>query len=262
MQRELGEGHTGADRDAAPAAARQPREFRNPPQTDERLRFELPALHVGIQIGASGHGHAVGARFAEHTDGFLERAGRKVGERGQAQHQRDSSTSPRPASGGTASASVPHRTVESPSTAQARASSRAVPVCVRHRAPWAPPPMDAPARQDCSHPAGGSTVIGGRNANAGTARGPTRPGPPFTRCSRAASTLSGEIGTSSMRTPTASYTALATAGMTGSSGPWPASLAPNGPSGSSVSTRIVSTGGISRNVGLLYSSIEGILWRQ
>jgi len=45
--------------------------------------------------------------------------------------------------------------------------------------------------------------------------------------------------------------------MTGSSGPWPTSLAPNGPSGSSVSTKKLSTSGISRNVGLRYSRIEG-----
>ena len=72
-------------------------------------------------------------------------------------------------------------------------------------------------------------------------------------------TFSGVIGVSSTRTPTASYTALATAGMTGSSGPCPASLAPKGPSGSSVSTRMVWISGVSSVVGLLYSSMEGIL---
>jgi Zn-dependent protease with chaperone function len=45
--------------------------------------------------------------------------------------------------------------------------------------------------------------------------------------------------------------AAATAGLIGNSGPWPTSFAPYGPSGSSVSTRIESTGGISRVVGLL-----------
>ena len=46
--------------------------------------------------------------------------------------------------------------------------------------------------------------------------------------------FSGVTGISSTRTPTASNTALATAGMIGSSGPWPTSLAPNGPSGSRI----------------------------
>ena len=71
--------------------------------------------------------------------------------------------------------------------------------------------------------------------------------------------MSGVTGISSIRIPTASKTALFTAGITGRSGPCPASLAPNGPSGSSPSTRMVWISGVSRVVGLLYSSIEGIL---
>ena len=74
------------------------------------------------------------------------------------------------------------------------------------------------------------------------ARRENAPAPRADSCLRASgrsarSTLSGVIGTSSMRTPTASKTALATAGITGSSGPWPTSLAPNGQfgSGSSIS---------------------------
>src|SRR4026209_1124248 len=55
--------------------------------------------------------------------------------------------------------------------------------------------------------------------------------------------------------------ALAIAGITGSSGPCPASLAPNGPSGSSVSTRKAWMAGVFSVVGLLYSSSEGCLCR-
>src|SRR3989442_1301138 len=47
--------------------------------------------------------------------------------------------------------------------------------------------------------------------------------------------------------------------MTGRSGPCPASFAPNGPSGSSVSTRNVWISGVSRVVGLLYSRSDGFL---
>ncbi len=61
-----------------------------------------------------------------------------------------------------------------------------------------------------------------------------------------------------MRTPTASNTALASAGITGSSGPCPTSLAPNGQFGSGSSTSAVTTSGMSSEVRLLYSSSEGI----
>jgi hypothetical protein len=67
------------------------------------------------------------------------------------------------------------------------------------------------------------------------------------------------IGSSSMRTPTASYTAFATAGITGSSGPCPTSFAPNGQLGSGSSTSSVNTSGMSSEVGLLYSSSDGNL---
>ena len=93
----------------------------------------------------------------------------------------------------------------------------------------------------------------------GRRSGPSRGGLPWRLLSIAFTTFSGEIGVSSMRTPTASYTALATAGITGSSGPCPASFAPNGPSGSSPSTRMVWISGVSSVVGLLYSSSDGIL---
>src|SRR4029453_14755583 len=100
------------------------------------------------------------------------------------------------------------------------------------------------------NPNADSTIFGSGNVNTGRRSGPTRAGLPCRLASIALETFSGVIGVSSMRTPTASWTAFATAGITGSSGPWPASLAPNGPSGWSPS----------RRVGLLYSSSEGILW--
>ena len=53
--------------------------------------------------------------------------------------------------------------------------------------------------------------------------------------------------------------ALATAGMIGSSGPGPTSLAPNGPLGSGSSISSVMTSGMSCEVGLLYSRIDGNL---
>src|SRR2546421_2882229 len=95
----------------------------------------------------------------------------------------------------------------------------------------------------------------------GNADGPYRAGSPFSLRRRASITFSGVTGISSIHTPSASCTAAQTAGGTGSSGPWPASLAPYGPSGSTVSTMNVSTSGMSRNVGDLYSSIDGHLWR-
>ena len=61
-----------------------------------------------------------------------------------------------------------------------------------------------------------------------------------------------------MRTPTASKIALASAGITGSSGPWPTSFAPNGQFGSGSSISATSTSGMSSEVRLLYSSIEGM----
>src|SRR5262249_21968931 len=109
------------------------------------------------------------------------------------------------------------------------------------------------------HSSGSSGRIGSGNCTVGTRSGPKRGSWPSAPRSSAFSTFSGVIGSSSTRTPTASNTAFATAGGTGSSGPWPASFAPNGPSGSFDSIRIVSTGGISSELGLLYSSIEGDL---
>ena len=61
---------------------------------------------------------------------------------------------------------------------------------------------------------------------AGKPFGPWRGGLPFAFASRARSTFSGVTGVSSTQTPSASKTAALTAGITGSSGPWPASLAP------------------------------------
>jgi hypothetical protein len=68
---------------------------------------------------------------------------------------------------------------------------------------------------------------------------------------RASSTFAGVMGVSSKRTPMASYTAFAIAGMIGLSGPSPASLAPKGPSGSMDSTTIACISGVSSEVGSL-----------
>src|SRR5437879_69434 len=83
---------------------------------------------------------------------------------------------------------------------------------------------------------GGGTRVGSGQAMSGNAAGPNRGASPFSLRRSALNTFSGVIGTSSMRTPTASYTAFATAGGTGSSGPCPHSLAPKGPFGSGSST--------------------------
>src|SRR5712691_419887 len=83
---------------------------------------------------------------------------------------------------------------------------------------------------------GGGTRVGSGHGMSGNAAGPNRGTSPFSFRRRALKTFSGVIGTSSMRTPTASYTVFATAGGTGSSGPWPHSLAPKGPFGSGSST--------------------------
>src|SRR5262249_40822854 len=64
---------------------------------------------------------------------------------------------------------------------------------------------------------GGGTSMGSGYGTSGNATGPTRAMPPFAFFSSAASTLSGVIGSSSIRAPMASYTAFATAGITGSS---------------------------------------------
>src|SRR5216684_2776912 len=106
---------------------------------------------------------------------------------------------------------------------------------------------------------GGSTLIVVGYGMSGNRAGPKRAGSPFDLRRSASTIFSGVTGTSSTQTPSASKTAEHTAGGTGSRGPCPASLAPYGPSGSTVSTMKVSTSGMSRKVGDLYSSIEGHL---
>src|SRR5580765_5689407 len=106
---------------------------------------------------------------------------------------------------------------------------------------------------------GGATSTGWGYGTAGNAVGPTRASLPAAFSSRAFRTLSGVIGISSMRTPTASWIAFATAGITGRSGPCPTSFAPNGQFGSGSSTSVVSTSGMSSEVRLLYSRSDGIL---
>ena len=65
------------------------------------------------------------------------------------------------------------------------------------------------------------------------------------------STFSGVMGRSRQRYPVALYTASAMAGAVGETRPSPASLAPNGPSGSNVSTQMDSPGGMSSAAGIL-----------
>src|SRR5678815_6176297 len=64
-------------------------------------------------------------------------------------------------------------------------------------------------------PKADSTTFGSGKVNTGSRSGPRRPGLPCRLPSIALTTFSAVIGVSSMRTPTASYTAFATAGMTG-----------------------------------------------
>src|SRR5206468_303749 len=75
--------------------------------------------------------------------------------------------------------------------------------------------------------------------------------PRLSRLPSASRTFSAVIGVSSKRTPIASYTAFAMAGITGFSGPSPASFAPKGPSASTLSTTIASSAGVSSEVGIL-----------
>src|ERR1051326_6570421 len=79
--------------------------------------------------------------------------------------------------------------------------------------------------------AGVSTRRGSGQSTTGTEAGPKRPWRPRDLSFKARSTFSGVIGTSSIRTPTALYTAFATAGGTGNKGPCPTSFAPYGPFG-------------------------------
>src|SRR5215475_4549937 len=107
---------------------------------------------------------------------------------------------------------------------------------------------------------GVGTTIAGGIGHVGNADGPYRPSCPFALARIAFSTLSGVIGISSMRTPTASKIALVIAGGTGNCGPCPTSFAPNGPFLSGSSIKYVKTSHISSVVGLLYSRKEGNLW--
>src|SRR2546423_13860101 len=153
----------------------------------------MPALHVGIQVGAAGHVHPLGARVGFHRERFLERPRLQVGEGWKSEHQ------------GFAAVAVLCRPLP-PSTALPSPPSHGV-----------------------------ATRIGSGQGISGKVLGPTRPSSPLAFARRALNTFSGVIGTSSMRTPTASYTAFATAGGAGGNGPRPHSLAPKGALGSGAS---------------------------
>src|SRR5207249_6506738 len=181
----------------------------------------MPPLHVGVEICAPGHVHAIGPRVRLHGERLLKRLGLPVSEGRKPEHQRLAPSAP--------------------SAAFCR-----------------PLPPSAARPSPPSH--GGATRVGSGQGMSGNRAGPNLAASPFSLRRSALNTFSGVIGTSSMRTPTASYTAFATAGGTGRSGPCPHSFAPNGPFGSGSSTTYVTTSHISSVVGLLYSSRLGILW--
>src|SRR5262245_9516924 len=209
MGRDGRERCPGADREAGWRRAADAAQLAQTAQPDQHLGLELPALHVGIEIGAAGDEHRVAPVLGHEVRRARERRRRQVREGWQPDHEANGLDT-------TASAG------------------------------W---------------PKADSTASGALNVSSGSRSGPTRAGLPAHLRSSALRILSGVIGTSSMRIPSAWWIAFAIAGITGRSGPWPASLAPNGPSGSSVSTRIVWISGVASVVGLLYSSIDGCLWR-
>src|SRR6266567_7354515 len=153
----------------------------------------MPSLHVGIEISSPGHVHPIGTRVRLHRERLFQRPRLQVGEGRKPEHQR-----------------------------LAAFAGRCRPL----------PPLPPSAARPSPPSHGVATRIGSGQGISGKVLGPTRPSSPLAFARRALNTFSGVIGTSSMRTPTASYTAFATAGGTGSNGPWPHSLAPNGPLGS------------------------------
>src|SRR3982074_1285143 len=157
----------------------------------------MPSLHVGIQIGPAGDVHPFRPRVGFHRERLGECPRLEVNEGRKPEHQ----------------------------------SLAAFPAFCR---PLPPLPPSAARPSPPSH--GVATRVGSGHTISGNAVGPNRPASPFSFRRSALKTFSGVMGTSSMRTPTASYTAFATAGGTGSSGPWPHSLAPKGPFGSGSST--------------------------
>src|SRR6267378_5155384 len=187
----------------------------------------MPSLHVGIQIGPAGDVHPFRPRVGFHRERLGECPRLEVKEGRKPEHQ----------------------------------SLTAFPAFAAFAAFCRPLPPLPPSAARPSPPSHGvATRVGSGHAISGNVVGPNRPASPFSFRRSALNTFSGVIGTSSMRTPTASYTAFATAGGTGSSGPCPHSLAPNGPLGSGSWTTYVTTSHISSVVGLLYSSRLGILW--
>src|SRR6185503_13621500 len=196
-------------------------------QSDDDLRNLLAPFHVRQQIRSPGQEHRVGRCRRQMIGDLGDRPRSDVPEARKANHVRDAFSA--------ALASTPAST------------GRPVGACGGFDARPSPP----------SH--GGVTLIASGQGTAGNSPGPTRAGLPDALSESALRIFSGVIGTSSMRTPTASKTALATAGMIGSSGPWPTSFAPNGPAGSGCSTSSVKISGMSRLVGLLYSRIDGNL---
>src|SRR2546426_151630 len=194
--RQFGERHAGSE-EASRIPHLASRELWNPHQRDDGPRLLVAALHVRIEIRAPGHVHPIGTRVRLHRERFLQRLGLQVGEGREPEHQRP-----------------------------AAFAARCRPL----------PPLALPAARPSPPSHGVATRVGSGQGKSGNPAGPNLPASPFSFRRSALNTFSGVMGTSSMRTPTASYTAFATAGGTGSSGPWPHSLAPNGPFGSGSST--------------------------
>src|SRR5438445_3953646 len=180
-------------------------------QRNDGARLLVSPLHVRMQIRPACHIHSLGPGVGLHRHRLLERPRLQVLEGREPEHQRR-----RPA-------------VTSTAFSRPLPPSTALP---------SPP----------SH--GGATRMGSGHGRSGNPSGPNRGSSPFSLRRSALKTFSGVIGTSSMRTPTASYTAFATAGGTGRRGPWPHSFAPNGPFGSGSSPTWVTTSHISRVMGL------------
>src|SRR2546426_3262021 len=181
-------------------------------QAHQRSRNLLAAFHVRQQVSAARERHRIGSLAVQNARGFLERAWRAEFKKRQAHH-------------GASTFSFSRRGFSRRGT-----SFIALP---------------SPRSQ------GGGTRRACGQLTCGKWPGPKRGSRPAFFSARAFIIFSGVTGISSIRTPTASYTALATAGMIGRSGPCPTSFAPNGPRGSGASINSVITSGMSRDVGLL-----------
>src|SRR2546428_8678702 len=169
----------------------------NPHQRNDGARLLVSPLHVRVQVRPSCDVHPVRTGVGLHRQRLLERLWLQVLEGREPEHQR-------------------LRSAVTPT-----AFSRPLPPSTA---------LPSPPSQ------GGATRVGSGHGRSGNPSGPNRGSSPFSLRRSALKTFSGVIGTSSMRTPTASYTALATAGGTGRRRPRAHPLRPEGPFGSGSST--------------------------